>query len=332
MSEAPPAELTAAHVYRARRAIAAAVCRTPLVPAASLSDGDGREFRMKLETLQPTGAFKLRGASNKLGVLSAEQRARGVVAVSSGNHGRGIALAARRLGMRAVVCMGSLVPGNKVEAIKALGAEVRIIGDSQDEAEVEARRLVDEEGLVEAHPFDDPWVIAGQGTIGLELMEDWPELDTVIVPLSGGGLIGGIALAVKAVSPATRVVGVSMERGAAMIRSLEAGKPVFVEELATLADALGGGIGLDNRYTFALVRELVDETVTVTEEEIADGMRHLFWREQMVVEGAGAVGVAALLAGKIRGLGQRVALVISGRSTDMHDFMSIVSGGGAAGD
>jgi len=323
---------TLADIYRARSVIAGAVCRTPLVPAFSLSGQNGAEYRMKLETLQSTGAFKIRGATCKLDSLSADERTRGVVAISSGNHGRGIAYAAKRLGVRAVICMGSLVPRNKVDAIEALGAEVRIIGDSQDDAEVEAQRLMAEEGLVEAHPFDDPFIIAGQGTIGLELMEDWPELDTVLVPLSGGGLIAGIAIAIKAASPGARIVGVSMERGAAMIESLRAGKPTQVEELATLADALGGGIGVHNRLTFDLVRELVDETVTVTEAEIAEGMRHLLWREQLVVEGAGAVGVAAILAGKITAPGKHVAVVISGRSTDMNDFMAIVNGDGRKGD
>ncbi len=331
MNDTPARPPTVADIYRARGTIAGVACRTPLLPSPALSAHHGAEFRLKLETMQPTGAFKLRGATCKLDALSAEERARGVVAISSGNHGRGIAYAAKRMGVRAVVCMGSLVPRNKIEAIEALGAEVRIVGDSQDDAEVEARRLVAEEGMVEAHPFDDAEIIAGQGTIGLELMEDWPELDSVVVPLSGGGLVSGIAIAVKAASPRARVIGVSMERGAAMVESLRAGKPVPVEELATLADALGGGIGLDNRLTFDLVRTLVDETVTVTEEEIADGMRHLFWREQLVVEGAGAVGVSAVLAGRIARLGERVALVVSGRSTDMHAFMGIVGEGAATG-
>lgn len=311
-------------IHAARRRLAGRVRVTPLVPSAALSEIAGADVRLKLETLQDIGAFKLRGATNKLLSLSEAERARGVVAISSGNHGRGVAHAARALGIRAVICMGSLVPENKVAAIRALGAEVRIVGASQDEAEVEAKRLVAEEGLVAAHPFDDPAVIAGQGTIGLELLEEWPELDTVIVPLSGGGLIGGIALAIKAARADARVIGVTMERGAAMVESLQAGQPVPVEELPTLADALGGGIGLDNRHTFALVRDLVDETLLITEEEIAAGMRHLLREEQLVAEGAGAVGVSALLTGRLQHLGTRIAVVVSGRNVDMDAFMKAV--------
>jgi threonine dehydratase len=312
-------------ILRARERIAGEVPETPLVPSLAFSERLGRDVRLKLETLQPTGAFKLRGATNKLLSLTDDERVRGVVAISSGNHGRGIAYAARKLGMRAVICMGSLVPGNKVEAIRALGAEARIVGDSQDDAEEEALRLIREEGLVYAHPFDDSEVIAGQGTIGLELLEQMPDIDTAIVPLSGGGLIGGTALALKSARPEMRVVGVSMARGAAMAESLQAGKPVFVEELPTLADALGGGIGLDNKLTFALVRDLVDQVVLLSEEAIAEAMRHLFWREQLVVEGAGAVGAGALLAGDELDLGDNVAVVVSGRNVDMESFFEIVS-------
>lgn len=324
MTRAADDEPSVADIRHAREIIADATCRTPLLFSPTLSKRFGVQVQMKLETIQPTGTFKIRGATNKLASLNADERARGVVAISSGNHGRGVAEAARRLGVRAIVCMGSLVPQNKIDAIRRLGAQTHIIGESQDAADVEAQRLIREQGLVEAHPFDDRHVIAGQGTIGLELLEDDPELDTVVVPLSGGGLIAGIAIAVKSVRPDIRVIGVSMRRGAAMIESLRAGRPVPVKELTTLADALGGGIGLDNRLTFHLVRELVDETVTVSEEEIAEGMRHLFWSEQLVVEGAGAVGVSAMLAGKIPTLGQRVAIVVSGRNTDMNDFMTVV--------
>ena len=308
----------------ARKVISGVARRTPLIPASGLSPSHDAEFRLKLETTQPTGTFKIRGATSKLESLSAAERSRGVVAISSGNHGRGIAHAASRLGVRAVICMGSLVPQHKIDAIEALGAEVRIVGDSQDEAEAEAQRLMEQEGMVEAHPFDDPFVIAGHGTIGLELVEDWPELDTVVVPVSGGGLATGIAIAVKATSPGARVIGVSMERGAAMVESLRAGEPVLVPEVPTLADALGGGIGLNNRFTFDLMRELVDDAVTVTEEEIAQGMRHLFRHEQLVAEGAGAVGVAAVLAGKAPTPGSRVALVISGCNVDAGAFSGIV--------
>ena len=205
--------------------------------------------------------------------------------VSTGNHGRAVAHAARRVGARAVVCMSELVPANKREAIEALGAEIRIVGRCQDDAEAEAQRLVREEHLALVHPFDDPLVIAGQGTVGIEILEDQPEVDTVIVALSGGGLISGIALALKAANPRARVVAVTMEQGAAMYESVRAGRPVEVEETPSLADSLGGGIGFDNRYTFELVRALVDDYVLVTEAEIARAMRHLYRNERVIAEG-----------------------------------------------
>lgn len=311
-------------VHFARRRTSGLLRRTPLVRSESLSEANGAPVHLKLESLQETGAFKLRGATNRLLCLSEEERARGVVTVSTGNHGRAVAFAARRLGLRAVVCLSELVPENKRAAIRALGAELRVTGRSQDEAEVEAKRLVEEEGMVYVPPFDDPHIIAGQGTLGLEIVEDLPEVEEVLVPLSGGGLIAGIALAIKGSLPDTRVVGLSMERGPAMYHSLQAGKPVPVTEEESLADSLGGGIGLDNRYTFPVVRDLVDEVVLLSEAEIAAGMRHLFHEERLVSEGGAAVGVAALLAGKAGGRGRTTASVVSGCNVDMKAFLSVV--------
>jgi len=319
------AAITLQDIYAARSRIAGLARRTPLVPSPSLAGRLGGEVRLKLETLQDIGAFKIRGAANRILDLSPAERGRGVVTVSTGNHGRAVASAARAAGVRAVVCLSRLVPAFKVAAIEGLGAEVRVVGDSQDEAEVEAVRLVDAEDMVYVNPYDDRHVIAGQGTIGLELLEDYPALETAIVPLSGGGLIGGIALALKAAAPRVRVIGVSMERGAAMIESLRAGRPIQVPELPTLADSLGGGIGLDNRHTFALVRDLVDATVQVSEAEIAEAMRHAYREERLIVEGGGAVGIAAVLAGRIAGVG-RTGIVLSGRNLDMDLFTRIVTG------
>ncbi len=313
-----------ADILAAKTALRGRVVRTPVIPAPSLSDGNGRSVYLKLETLQPTGAFKLRGSTNKLLSLDDDEKARGVVTMSTGNHGRGLAYAARALGVRAVVCMSKLVPENKIEAIRAAGAEVRIIGDSQDEAEEEVARLVENNAMTFVHPFDDPAVLAGQGTIGLELVEDLPRVESVIVPLSGGGLIGGIALAMKSISPGIRVIGVSMERGAAMIESIEAGRPVLVKEERSLADSLGGGIGLDNRYTFPIVRDFVDERIVVSEARIAEAMAHLYWRERLVAEGGGAVGIAVLLHQMARSLGGTVAVVISGQNVDMTAFTDTV--------
>ena len=301
-------------IYQAKKRIFPFVTRTPLVRAHALSDLCEAEIWCKLETMQPTGAFKLRGATNAILRLNEDERKRGVVAVSTGNHGRGVAYAAREQNVRAVICLSSLVPENKVEAIKSLGADVRIVGNSQDEAEIEAHRLSEEEGLIPISPFDHQDVIAGQGTIGLELLEDFPEVNCVIVPLSGGGLIGGIALALKAASPKIHIVGVTMENGPAMVLSLKAGKPVEVEEEESLADSLGGGIGQENRYTLSLVQELVDKTLLVSEDEIGQAIRYIFETQRIILEGGAAVGTAALLAKKIDVRGQNVAMIYSGNN------------------
>ncbi|KAA3654316.1 MAG: hydroxyectoine utilization dehydratase EutB [Proteobacteria bacterium] len=303
-------------LYRARHRLRGHVLHTPLVRSPSLSAHTGDEVHLKLECRQTTGSFKLRGATNALLSLDEAARARGVVAMSTGNHGRALAYAAHRLGVRAVICMSKLVPSNKVEAIRALGAEVHIVGKSQDEAEVEVARLIRDEGLTLLPPFDHADIIAGQGTVGLELLDDLPGLDTVLVPLSGGGLLAGVALALKRASPQIRVIGITMERGCAMHASLAAGKPVQVEELETLADSLGGGIGLDNRYTFRMAQTLVDEVVLVSEDEIAAAIGHAYTHEQVVVEGSGAVGIAALLAGRVTGTGT-TAVLVSGSNIDM---------------
>ncbi|MFD2237603.1 hydroxyectoine utilization dehydratase EutB [Aureimonas populi] len=295
--------------------IAGRVRRTAMEPSPSLSELAGAPVHLKLEHHQATGAFKLRGATNALMLLSPEKRATGVAAASTGNHGRALAFAAAREGVPCTICMSSLVPANKVEAIAALGATIRIVGRSQDEAQREVDRLVSE-GMAGVPPFDDPGIIAGQGTIGLEILEDVPDVDTVLVPLSGGGLIAGIAAAVKGRKPGVRVVGISMARGAAMAASLDAGRPVAVGELPTLADSLGGGIGLSNGWTYTMVRDLVDEVLLLSEAEIAAGIRHTYAREREIVEGAAAVGIAALLARKVRPDGPTVAL-LSGRNIDM---------------
>ena len=316
--------LSLADILAAARTIRDVAVHTPLVPSPHLTQLAGRDFLLKLENTQPIGAFKLRGAANAILNLPADVE--GVTCCSTGNHGRGVAYAARARGLRAVVCMSSLVPQAKVDGIRALGAEVRIIGRSQDEAHAESRRIAAEDGFVEISPFDDPHVIAGQGTIGLELMQDRPDLDMVLVPLSGGGLAAGVALAVKAIKPSARVIGVSMDRGAAMDASIRAGRPVEVEEVASLADSLGGGIGLDNRLSFPLCRDLLDDVVLVTEAEIYRALQTLFYEDRMVAEGACVVGIAALQAGKLPALKGPVATIVTGRNVDMTVFHRIMGG------
>jgi threonine dehydratase len=312
-------------VMRAARRIAGSVTRTPLI-RSGLADRSpaSAEILLKLEYLQPSGAFKLRGATNALARLDDEQRQRGVVCCSTGNHGRAVAWAARRLGIPATVCLSELVPANKVEAVKALGASVRRIGSSQDDAQVEVTRLVEEQGMIDIPPFDHPDVISGQGTVGLEILEERPDVECIAIPLSGGGLAAGVALAAKTINPHIRIVGISMQRGAAMAASLSAGRPVDVTEVATLADSLGGGIGLDNRYSFELCRRYIDEVILLDEYEIYRGMQSLFSTDRIVAEGASAVAHAALLSGKLE-YTKTTAFIISGCNVDMKQFTQIIN-------
>ena len=313
-------------IREARSRISRHIASTPFLISPTLSDICGVPVGLKLEHHQLTGSFKLRGATNAMLRLTEADRVRGVVAVSTGNYGRALSYAARAVGSRATICISRLAPQNKVAEIQRLGADVRIIGCSQDEAQHEVDRLSAEEGLVEIPPFDHPDIVAGQGTLGLEIVEAMPDVGTVLVGLSGGGLAAGIAAAVKGMRSNARVVGISMERGAAMKASLDAGRPVQVEELPSLADSLCGGIGLDNKITFAMCQALLDDVVLLSESEIAAGIRHAYTEEREILEGAGAMGIAALLAGKIKGLKEPVALVLSGRNIDMELHRRIVNG------
>jgi len=318
------AGLSMADVEAAARSIAGRADATPLIPSPFMSARAGGDLLMKMETMQPIGAFKLRGALNAVAALP--EGTPGVTCCSTGNHGRGVAYAARARGMRAVICMSDLVPQAKIDGIRALGAEVRITGRSQDDALAESQRLVAAEGLAEISPFDDPKVIAGQATIGLEILRARPDVATLLVPLSGGGLAAGTAFAAKSLNPAVRVIGITMERGAAMAASLAAGHPVEVEEVPSLADSLGGGIGLHNRLSFPICRALLDEVVLVSEEEIYHAMQVLYHEDRLVAEGASVVGLAAVLAGRVSGLAAPVATVVTGRNLDMAIFTKIVTG------
>lgn len=314
-----------AEIEAARQRIAGRLRQTPVVESAALSAVAGQPIHLKLEHQQTTGSFKLRGATNAVLNLSDEQKQNGVVGVSTGNHGRGLAYAAREAGVKCIICMSSLVPQNKIDGIKVQGAEVRIIGKSQDDAQIEADGLVAEDGMTMLPPFDHVDIIAGQGTLGLELAEQVPDARMAIVQLSGGGLISGVAAALKANNPGMRVIGVSMERGAAMHDCIKAGKPIQVEELTTLADSLGGGIGLDNQYTFPMVRDLVDDIILVNETEIAQAIRHAYWEERQIIEGSGSVGIAAIMSGKVKPDGPCIVL-LSGGNIDMKLHHRIISG------
>ena len=280
------------------------VWRTPVVRAS--------DAWLKLESLQRTGSFKLRGAANRLLKLTAGERARGVVAVSSGNHGRAVAEVARILGIRATICVPDWTDPSKLRGIRAAGAKLIRAGASYDEADERAAGIVASEGLTPVHPFDDPDVIEGQGTIGLELAEQLPELREVIVPLSGGGLVAGVGLALK--PRGVRVVAVSARRASVMLQSLEAGRPLRMAEEETIASALSGGIGDENRFTMRAVREVVDEHIVVGEGDIRAAVRRAFHDHRLVVEGGGAVGLAALGSGyRPRG---RAAVIVSGGNID----------------
>lgn len=302
-------------LLRAKKRIERVVRRTPVAGSPSLEKLSGVPVYLKLEHYQLTGSFKLRGALNAVRMLSDEQQSRGVIGVSTGNYGRALAFAALMEKIRSIICMSTLVPANKVEAVRNCGAEVRITGKSQDEAQLEVDRIIAKQRMVMLPPFDHPDVIAGQGTLGIEILEDVPDASTIVVPLSGGGLAAGTALAAKTLAPNIRVIGVSMENGASMYASLKAGRPVQVEEHQSLADSLGGGIGLENKYTFPMVRDLVDEVVLLTETEIAAGICHAYWQENEILEGAGAVGIGGLLAGKIHSEGP-IVLILSGKNID----------------
>lgn len=323
MSSAP--ELPHIDIEGARRRIRGMAVRTPLVHSMALSDRAGVDVYLKLETTQPTGAFKLRGAASRILSLSEESRALGVVTASTGNHGRGVAYVARRIGVPAVVCVSDGVPPGKLAALEQLGARVEVAGRSQTEAMRRAFAIARDDGLTFVHPFDDPDVIAGQGTIAAEIAEDLPEARAVLVPLSGGGLLAGIAEGLRQFLPSAEPVGISMSRAPVMVKSLEAGRPLDLPEEETLADSLRGGIELDNRYTFSMVRDLVKRLLLVEEDEIWKAMGFLFTHHRLIAEGGAAVGVAALLAGKVDPLDGPVVAVISGANAEPAHIAALIA-------
>lgn len=310
-------------IRQAAKRIEGVASRTPMVPSFGLSRVRAAQVRLKLETTQPTRAFKVRGAANVISSHDDIDPELGVVAYSTGNHGRAVAYVASTLGLPATVCMSHNTTADKQNSLRAMGASVRLVGDSQDDA-AELAHSLEEQGALLVDPINDPLTTAGQGTIGLEIVEDWPEVDTVVVPVSGGALMAGIAQAVKNLSPDTRLVGVSMNRGAAMHESLEAGEPVVVPEVESLADSLQGGITLDNDHSFEMVRDLVDELVLVTEEEIGLAMAEAVIEERLVLEGAGAAPIAALISRDRSSFGERVALVATGAMVDSSTLVRIV--------
>jgi threonine dehydratase len=296
--------------------VAPHVHRTPLLSSRSLSEETGFDVRLKAELFQRTGSYKIRGPLVKLARLSDEERARGVVCSSAGNHAQGVALAAAMLGVRAVVCMAANATASKVEATRGYGAEVVLHGSIWDDADEKARELVASDGLTYVHPFDDVDLISGQGTVGLEIHEDWPEAEIVVVPIGGGGLISGIATALKRERPEIRIVGVESSDGPAMQRSVEAGELVTLERCDTIVDGLR--VMRVGAHTFELVRRFVDEIVTVSDEAIFENVVWTMARCKLVAEGAAAATVAALRAGLVGASpGTNVVCVLSGGNLDL---------------
>lgn len=311
--------------YVARKRIQSLIWETPLRECRELAERTGaRSLHLKLECLQHTGAFKVRGAANKILGLTETERQQGVATFSTGNHGKAVAFVAGRSGIPAVVCLSEHVPNYRAEMIRTLGAELSIKGRSQDEAEANYRRLVAERGLVPVVPFDDPAIIAGQGTIALEILKALPDTDMLLIQLSGGGLLAGIAMVAKSINPDIQMVGVSLERSPAMLKSIEAGRPVQVEEQDTIADSLLGGIGMDNRYTMPLVRRFVDHHLVVGEDLIKDAMAYLFDRHRLIVEGAAAVGVAVLRHKMLDVAGRRVVTLLSGSTINSDAYLRVL--------
>ena len=305
--------------------------RTPLLRAPELSDQLGRPVWLKAECLQVTGSFKVRGAAARLSALNDQERMRGVVSCSSGNHGRAVAYVAKKLGIPASVCVPEWVDPVKLEGIKANGADAVLVGSTFDEAETHALELSERTGRTYISAYDDPWVIAGQGTIALEILGQLGESPAAILtPLSGGGLLGGIAsvFAESIEDQTCRTVAVSAENAAVMLASVRAGHPIELAEEETLANALAGGIGLNNQYSFKLIQDLVHEHVTVTEKQISDAMRYCAMELSLVVEGGGAVAIAAVQSGTWKPTGVRdgpLVILLSGGNVAKETLASVLA-------
>jgi threonine dehydratase len=286
----------------------------------------GAEIVLKMESMSDVGSFKWRGALNKMLSLPGEVAERGVVTYSTGNHGIAVAAWAKRLGIPCQVCVPSDVGAKKLERLRELAVQIDMESLDQEQAAKRCYELADQNAMTVIPPFDDPEVIAGQGTIGLEVLSQCPDVDVIVVPVSGGGLVSGIGIAVRASRPDVRIVGVCAEKAPTMFASVHGGRPVAVEESTTVADSLRGGLGTPNRYTFDLVRALGIEMVQVSEADIEAAMRMLLLKGGLLVEGAAAVGLAALIARGFDFGGKKVVLIVSGRNVDEDRILELVRG------
>jgi len=310
-------------IYHAAFVLKGVARRTDLIDAANL--GTDAHLYLKTENLQRTGSFKLRGAYYKISQLNEEQKRSGIIACSAGNHAQGVALAATKMGIRSVVCMPDGAPISKVEATKHLGAEVILVKGAYDDAHAKACELREETGATFIHPFDDEEVIAGQGTIGLEILEQLSDVDAVIVPIGGGGLISGVAYAIKNLNPNIKVYGVQAALAPSMLRSWVSGESVTLETVATFADGIA--VKQPGKNTLALVQEYVDDIVSVSEDEIAAAILMLIEKQKLISEGAGAVAVAAAMFGKLPIKGQKVACILSGGNIDVNILSRVITRG-----
>jgi threonine dehydratase len=298
------------------------VHRTPLLSSRMLSEATGFDVRLKAELFQRTGSYKIRGPLNKFTFLTPEQKAKGVICSSAGNHAQGVALAARIHGIKAVVCMAANATPSKIEATRAYGAEVVLHGTIWDEANERARELVAEHGYTYIHPFDDPQLIMGQGTVGLEICRDWADVDVIVVPIGGGGLISGISLAAKSINPRVRIVGVESSGAPGMQRSVAEGSLVTLDRVDCIIDGLR--VKRVGEKTFEIVRQYVDDIVTLPDEKIFEAVVWTMHHVKVVPEGAAAAPVAALLAGLVRARpGSRVVAVLSGGNLNLDQLRGL---------
>jgi threonine dehydratase len=314
--------VTTAEFLEARARMDAHVYHTPLLTSHTLSDRTGFDLRMKAELFQRTGSYKIRGPMNKFAQLSADEKRRGVICSSAGNHAQGVALAARIHGIKAVVCMAANATPSKVEATRAYGAEVVLHGSIWDEANEKAKELVAEHGYIYVHPFDDRQLMAGQGTVGLEIAKDWPDVDVAVVPIGGGGLISGVAMALKAHNPKVRIIGVESSDGPAMKRSIEAGHVVTLDRIDCIIDGLR--VKRVGDHTFDVVSKFVDEIVTLPDSQIFDAVIWTMHYMKLVPEGAAAAPVGALLQGLVKApAGSKVVCVLSGGNINLEQLKGL---------
>ena len=315
--------LTLDKIYHAAFVLKKVARKTDLIKATKLSDHC--DLYLKTENLQETGSFKLRGAYYKISQLTDEEKSRGILACSAGNHAQGVAMAATRNGIKSLICMPDGAPISKVEATKQLGAEVRLVKGAYDDAYATALQIQEETGATFIHPFDDPEVIAGQGTIGLEILDELEDPDAVVVPIGGGGLISGVAYAIKHLNPKVKVYGVQAAGAASMVESQKAGEPIMLDRADTFADGIA--VKHPGDLTYELVKEYVDEIVTVTEDEISTAILALLEKQKVIAEGAGAVGVAAVLFHKLPVQGKKVVCIVSGGNIDVNILSRVITRG-----